>query len=468
MEYTFLTKDGDFKFSCSTEAPESLRIHDSTLTIRVDTPAETFEAYCQSTDNNAQNIQEGDRILFKYNEKMREMIIMELEIDNGECWIYAENTVMELADEDTQPLSKPVNAQPIEYYLKPVLSGSEIIVGVNEVSDQKRQLEYTGTSDKKITRLIDILNAFDAEAEFALETKNYGTVKIEARYLNIYKRRGDGIVSDHLQDEINITNVEMNRSIKDLRTAINLTGKQIEGTENQYTTIAGLEYDDGEYFSPIGNPILYSRKAMDKWLPVRQYDKGLVMNWTYDTDNASELLQRGKNELQKYDDVKVSYTVEGVIKGEIGNYVEINTSKLGKPLLLKARIIEQEICLEDETKNKNIIGEYIIGTDETNETYKLMQEILNNTVVSAVVNAQYEHMVNNVLDNQMRCILYAANSKEVDVEENYLYKWRFSFCDQNGIQIKAITKTGKNIVLQNAEWPENAASVNYEVEWEAR
>lgn len=346
--------------------------------------------------------------------------------------------------------------------------GNKAKSAISALISQFSNAEGKATSDKKITRLLDILNAFDAEAEFALETKNYGTVKIEARYLNIYKRRGDEIVSDHLQDEINITNVEMNRSLKDLRTAINLTGKQIEGTENQYTTIAGLEYDDGEYFSPIGNPILYSRKAMDKWLPVRQYDKGLVMNWSYDTDNASELLQRGKNELQKYDDVKVSYTVEGVIKGEIGNYVEINTSKLGKPLLLKARIIEQEICLEDETKNKNIIGEYIIGTDETNETYKLMQEILNNTVVSAAVNAQYEHMVNNVLDNQMRCILYAANSKEVDVEGNYLYKWSFSFCDQNGIQIKAITKTGKNIVLQSTEWPENAASVNYEVEWEVR
>ncbi|QBX22568.1 tail fibers protein [Streptococcus phage Javan90] len=60
-----------------------------------------------------------------------------------------------------------------------------ITVGINEVADQKRTIEWTG-QDTNLKRLLSIANNFDAEIEFVTHLKNDSSLK--SFVMNIYKK----------------------------------------------------------------------------------------------------------------------------------------------------------------------------------------------------------------------------------------------------------------------------------------
>ncbi|MGF7002398.1 hypothetical protein M2149_000774 [Lachnospiraceae bacterium PFB1-21] len=470
MEYTFLTKDGDFKFACSTESKDSLQLYDTKYLRRVDTPSEVFEGYFLVKDKNGDEVEENDILLFKYENQYREFKIQELEVINGEAKIYAENMIMEVTNEDAQPLPKPPDGKPFWWYMKNenlsgLLEYTDIEININEISDQRRQLEYTGTTEKKITRLIDILTSFGAEAEILPVLAPGGVLRVVGHIMNVYVKRGAEILSDQLIDDVNIQSVEMRRSLKSLRNAIDLKGAKIEGSE-QYVTITDIDYDDGEYYSPRGASMLFSRKSMDKWGAVNDRDKALMMSWSYDTQDPNELLSRGKNELQKYDDVTVNFAVEGIIEGQVGNMITVSSEVLGREIYLHARIIQHEICLEDRTKDKVTAGDFVETQSEIDKAVKAMQdELAKLKLINAVVIAEKSQFVNLVEDNSFTCFLY-VNDEDADVEGAlYRYDWTVTFYGADGAEISSINKTGKAITVLASDWPSTAVSMNYELEW---
>lgn len=439
MEYTILSKDNEFKFACSTDAPGSLQIYNTSYLSRVDTPAETLEGSFSVFDKNGTDMQEGDRILFKPDMNYREMIVQEIEKSNGTAVFYAENAVMKLSNENALPFPKPASAETINYYLANcVTQGTDIKIGINEVSDVRKQLEYTGTSDKKMARLVDILNAFDAEAELLPEMRGYGVLEVAGHVLNIYKKKGGEVLSSQLIDGVNITSVLTNRSIKELRTCIDLKGAALEGGSDQYVNIINIEYDDGEYFTPKGASMVYSRKAMDKWLPVNEYDKGLLMSWSYDTEDANELLQRGINELKKYDDVQISFEIKGLIGGAVGNYITVSTKMLGGEMLVSARIVQKEICLEDRSRDKNTAGDFIQQENEIDETVKKLMDELKE------INHQYTCSIlsdnGTVFKNGEGTTCLAADVRDAgtDVTDGFTIRW-----SKDGAELA----TGRSIIV---------------------
>lgn len=460
MEYIFLNKDGEFKFNCATDAPGSLQLYNTKYMRRVDTPSEVFEADYLVHDRNGTDIVEGDVILFSYDNQYRELKIQELNIVAGEGHIYAENNIMELSNDNAPPFPKPPQSMPIDHYLLGHLGPlgyTDIQIGINEVSDQKRQLEYTGTTDTKMARLNDILNGFNCEGEL-LPVMSSNKTKVEGRRLNIYRKKGGNLLSDQLIDDVNIIEVETNRSLKELKTAIEPTGK--DGAN-----IINLEYDDGEYYTKKGMSFVVSRKAADKWASIKEDDL-YFMYWSYETDNATELMKRSITELKKYDDVKVAFRIEGLISGEIGNQITISTKQLGKEKYLSARIIQHEICLEDRTKDKVTAGDFVETQSEIDKAVKAMQdELAKLKLINAVVIAEKSQFVNLVEDNSFTCFLY-VNDEDADTEGTlYRYDWTITFYGADGAEISSINKTGKTITVLASDWPNTAVSMNYELEW---
>lgn len=106
----------------------------------------------------------------------------------------------------------------LEWYINNsgVISNSQIEIGVNEVTNQTRVLNYDG-EDTKLNRLLSLISNFDAEFEFVTKLSSSGAV--DKIILNIVRERDD----------------EGNFGIGLNRSDISLTyGKDVYGIERTY------------------------------------------------------------------------------------------------------------------------------------------------------------------------------------------------------------------------------------------
>ncbi|MCT1181323.1 hypothetical protein [Lactococcus lactis] len=106
----------------------------------------------------------------------------------------------------------------LEWYINnsAVISNSQIEIGVNEVANQTRVLNYDG-EDTKLNRLLSLISNFDAEFEFVTKLSSSGAV--DKTILNIVRER----------DEEGNFGIGLNRS------DVSLTyGKDVYGIERTY------------------------------------------------------------------------------------------------------------------------------------------------------------------------------------------------------------------------------------------
>ena len=76
-----------------------------------------------------------------------------------------------------------------------------------------------------------------------------------------------------------------------------------------------------------------------------------------------------------------------MIDGAVGNYITVSTTMLGEEMLVSARIIQKEICLENRSKDKNTAGDFIQEENEIDEAVKKLRDDLKNR------NHQYTCMI---------------------------------------------------------------------------
>lgn len=285
------------------------------------------------------SIRSGCKLAFRYKARDYWLNIMKFEKQGFEVEITACSLHLELNNEE-RGVHKPDKAMSFAEYLAYYDPEHALTIGVNEVSDKRIKLEWTGT-DTILARLFSIANSFDAELEFVTELNDDYSLK--RHVLNVYKKGnlGSNKTSSPVRVGKELKVINYSDSIEDLRTAVRATGK--DGL-----TIDGLNkkiYDDnGELLYYSSGNTVYAPQSRDRFPSVGQASND---NWIvqdlgeteYETKEALWGYMYG--EIQKICLPKIEYKVTGAIDSDVGDtQTLIDDVHYEPPLYLKARVSE--------------------------------------------------------------------------------------------------------------------------------
>ena len=287
------------------------------------------------------SIRSGCKLVFRYKARDYWLNVMSFEKKGFEVELTAYSLGLELNNE-TRGEHKPANAMSIAEYVAYYDPEHALTIGVNEVSDKRIKLEWTGT-DTILARLFSVANSFGAELDFSVELNDDYSLKRQV--LNIYKKGnlGTNKVSQPVRVGKELKVINYSDNIKELRTAVRATGK--DGL-----TIDGLDkkiYDNNKellYYS--SGMTVYAPQSRDRFPSV---GKGSNDNWIvedlgetqYETKEALWGYMYG--EIQKKSLPEITYEVEGAIEAGIGDtQTLIDDIHFEPTLYVQARVSELE------------------------------------------------------------------------------------------------------------------------------
>lgn len=287
------------------------------------------------------SIRSGCKLAFRYKNRNYWLNVMSFEKKGFEVELTAYSLGLELNNE-TRGEHKPANAMSIAEYVAYYDPEHALTIGVNEVSDKRIKLEWTGT-DTILARLFSVANSFGAELDFNVELNDDYSLKRQV--LNIYKKGnlGTNKVSQPVRVGKELKVINYSDNIKELRTAVRATGK--DGL-----TIDGLNkkiYDNNKellYYS--SGMTVYAPQSRDRFPSV---GKGSNDNWIvkdlgetqYETKEALWGYMYG--EIQKISVPEITYEVEGAIDAGIGDtQTLIDDIHFEPALYVQARVSELE------------------------------------------------------------------------------------------------------------------------------
>lgn len=373
------------------EKPETLHFFDDIWHRYLTEATSTFDFSVPKTGNAAlQYLTEKNYVSFQYGGQDYLFNIMRTQETESELACYCENLNLELLNE-MSPAFKSGGAQTFAWYFNnsDLVGGknfSDLVLGINEVSDYSRSLEWEGT-DTKLARLLSLVNKFDAECEFVTELNRDGSLK--RIVLNVYKKHDDTHqgVGTRRQD----VTLYYGKEIDGIRRTVDKTGLYNaiypQGKDGlSITTVEKTEYDaDGRvlYYTHSGQPYIYAPQTAEEY-PAQissKDDPWILYRWEYETENVNTLYGQALAKLKEISVPAVTYEVEGSLMLEIGDTVKIHDDKFTPTLLLEARVSEQEVSFSDPTKNKNVFSNFKalenkLSTDITGRLDQLIQEAL--------------------------------------------------------------------------------------------
>ena len=287
------------------------------------------------------SIRSGCKLAFRYKNRDYWLNVMSFEKKGFEVELAAYSLGLELNNE-TRGEHKPANAMSIAEYVAYYDPEHALTIGVNEVSDKRIKLEWTGT-DTILARLFSVANSFGAELDFNVELNDDYSLKRQV--LNIYKKGnlGTNKLSQPVRVGKELKVINYSDNIKELRTAVRATGK--DGL-----TIDGLNkkiYDSNKqllYYS--SGMTVYAPQSRDRFPSV---GKGSNDNWIvkdlgetqYETKEA--LWGYMYREIQKISVPEITYEVEGAIEAGIGDTQTLIDGVHFEPALyVQARVSELE------------------------------------------------------------------------------------------------------------------------------
>ncbi|RXT17743.1 phage tail protein [Lacticaseibacillus chiayiensis] len=372
MQWFILSRDQHVLCAPSTDARNSLPIYDDTedIVLSNNTAITSYEFTVDNTHPDAQKLSLGGYIAYtnKYHQVKLCTLIDHDGDDFTQTW-HAEDIGMDLINEQADKVTYK-EPHGFAYYANELLADTGWTLGINEISTLSRTLSFDGQEDTKLKRIGDIANEFDgAELEFVV--KMDGST-ITEQVVNVWKKIGNGKTQQRFVDAVNLSALKTSGTIDSLHTAMagygsTPTSTTDTGQEQEPITFADIAYDDGQFFSPQGDKVVYDRVAGKTWARLGAFDpqnrsatKGyLVGNYSYDTSNPNELLNRTITQLKSVNTPKESYEADVVdIKADIGDYVQIAHHNYHPPVYLSARVLEVKNHYTVPNSDTAVFGNY--------------------------------------------------------------------------------------------------------------
>ena len=323
-----------------------------------------------------QYLNERAWVSFRYHGRTYLFNVMTVEENEQTIKCYCENLNLELINEHANPYKAERSMSFIEYCQEMGLLGfSNLSVGINEISDRRRTLEWEG-QDTNLARLLSLANKFDAEIEF--ETQLNADSSIKSFRVNVYQEndenhQGVGRVRNDIQLTYgkNLTSITRKVDKTGVFNAIRPTGKRRVKNEKgeeveEVVTLGGLEpwsvMRDGILEFYQRNESLYAPISMQMYpsvfSPSTFDDQWIRKDFSYETDNPKELRRLAYNELKKHCYPAVTYEVDGFIDVEIGDTIKIYDNGFNPALMIQARVSEQKISFTNPASNKTTFSNF--------------------------------------------------------------------------------------------------------------
>lgn len=331
----------------------------------------------------AEKVRAGCKLAFRHKDKDYWLTINEFNKQGTEVEITAYSLSLE-ANKEKRGAYKASSAMPIVDYFSVFDPEKSLEIGINEVSDKKLTLEWTGT-DTVLARLYSIANSFDAELEFVTELNpNYS---LKRHVVNIYRsgNLGGDSTGKPVRVGTELKVLGFNSNINDLYTAIDVTGK--DGLKLPDKTIKDSK-GEVQFFSKNGR--LYAPQARDKFPSNKVNVKdGYILAEAKTTEYTDQeaLFGYALSEMKKHCDVQVEYSTEGAVKGSVGDTKTLIDSINFEPTLyVQARITEQTEDLETGKSLKTTFSNFKRTSSQlSNDLTKKIEELAKSAVPHRIV-----------------------------------------------------------------------------------
>ncbi|WP_195847695.1 phage tail protein [Streptococcus uberis] len=331
----------------------------------------------------AEKVRAGCKLAFRHKGKDYWLTINEFSKKGTEVEITAYSLSLE-ANKEKRGAYKASSAMSIVDYFSVFDPEKSFEIGINEVSDKKLTLEWTGT-DTVLARLYSIANSFDAELEFVTELNpNYS---LKRHVVNIYRsgNLGGDSTGRPVRVGTELKVLGFNSNINDLYTAIDVTGK--DGLRLPDKTIKDAK-GEVQFFSKNGR--LYAPQARDKF-PSNKVNTqdGYILAEAKTTDytNQEALFGYALSEMKKHCDVQIEYSTEGAVKGSVGDTKTlIDAINFEPTLYVQARITEQTEDLETGKSLKTTFSNFKRTSSQlSSDLTKRIEELAKSAVPYRIV-----------------------------------------------------------------------------------
>ncbi|HGA1452644.1 TPA: phage tail spike protein [Streptococcus suis] len=364
---------------------ETLNYYDDTWTRSLETGSSTFEftvykkaIKSDTAINKTYNLlNERAFVSFRHNGKSYVFNVMTVEENEQTIKCYCENLNLELINEYANPYKATKAMSFVEYCnAMDLLNFTHLSVGINEISDQKRTLEWEG-QDTKLARLLSLARKFDAEIDF--DTTLNADSSIKSFKVNIYHEndathQGVGRVRNDIQLTYgkNLKSIKRKIDKTGIYNAIRPTGKgktkNAKGEEVEtIVTIGGLgawsenNADGVREFYQSGE-MLYAPLSMQMYPSAftssTTNDQWIRKDLEVDSDNPTVIRAAGIANLRKNAYPAITYDVDGFLDVEVGDTVKIYDDGFSPILIVEARVSDQKISFTNPASNKTTFSNF--------------------------------------------------------------------------------------------------------------
>lgn len=311
-------------------------------------------------------------VSFYYDNTYHVFYVSQLVENDTTFQVTCNNTNLELAQEQSIAL-KSDTAQSIAWYLEhlEILGFTNLEIGVNEVSDKTRKLEFE-PQDTKLAQLHSLMSKFDAEFAFRTELNRDGTIKRfvidiyqipDENHHGIGKARGDVVL--HYQNELKGVQVTSDKTqLFNAGVFTGADGVNLESVEFEEKN----ELGQVEFYSRKGSSYVFAPLSRERYPSTMNPNN--ADNWTrkdFQTEykDVNSLKGYALRTIKQYAYPLLTYTVD-VHSSFMENYKDINLGDTVKiinnnfrgGLALEARVTEMVISFDMPLNNSVVFSNY--------------------------------------------------------------------------------------------------------------
>ena len=356
-------------------------IYDDKHTLTLDAGSSSYEFKISKNDEASQCMDSGNYIVLQNDDgKTWLFTILDYEETQYTKTVYAEDAGIELLNKACD-IWKSSGPHSFEYYFNLVTSGTPWKLGINQLAGLERTLTYEGR-DTGLGRLLSILKGFDnAECTFDVAVKMNAPSEFK---INVYKQVGSDRSDVQMVYSHELNDIVKKESRAEFVTALCGVGGTVtppegqEATEQKNVDFADLEYNHDGLVTTKGDKFLRAVDANKRFNPGQvTYIEAF---YEYDTQSASELLNRTITRLKTYSEPQYTYTadvkvIDSTLK--IGDTVTIIDHDYNPALYLSARVAKLEKSYTDPAQNTIEFCNYQLLSSRLADKLARLQTVVN-------------------------------------------------------------------------------------------
>lgn len=395
-------------------------IYDDKHTLTLDAGSSSYEFKIDKADEASQYMDSGNYIVLQDDDgKTWLFTILDYEETQYTKTVYAEDAGIELLNKACD-IWKSNGPHSFEYYFNLVTSGTPWKLGVNQLAGLERTLKYEGR-DTGLGRLLSILKGFDnAECTFDVTVKMNAPSEFK---VNVYKQVGSDRSDVQMVYSHELDDITKKESRAEFVTALCGVGGTIQTTDTQGNTqdagnidFADLEYNKDGLVTTKGDKFLRAVDANKRFNPGQT--TYIEAFYEYDTQSASELLNRTITRLKTYSEPQYTYTADVKIIDstlKIGDTVTIIDHDYNPALYLSARVAKLEKSYTDPSQNTIEFCNYRLLSSRLADKLARLQTVVNKMPSASQV-GKLESNVSNLAQKQEELSqeIVSANGKNTN------------------------------------------------------